>query len=59
MRANGFADLKKEKHKKQCNQLNGGNMDKNFDYSILDRAIEKFGNKESSLIAILQGLALA
>ena len=29
-------------------------MDKKFDYSILDRAIEKFGNKESSLIAILQ-----
>ena len=29
-------------------------MDKNFDYSVLDRAIEKFGNKESSLIAILQ-----
>ncbi len=26
----------------------------NIDYSILDRAIEKFGNKESSLIAILQ-----
>ena len=29
-------------------------MDKKFDYSVLDRAIEKFGNKESSLIAILQ-----
>ena len=29
-------------------------MDKNFDYGILDSAIEKFGNKESSLIAILQ-----
>ena len=25
-----------------------------FDYSVLDRAIEQFGNKESSLIAILQ-----
>ncbi len=25
-----------------------------IDYSILDKAIEKFGNKESSLIAILQ-----
>lgn len=29
-------------------------MEKKFDYSVLDRAIEKFGNKESSLIAILQ-----
>ena len=29
-------------------------MDKAFDYTILDSAIEKFGNKESSLIAILQ-----
>ncbi|MBE7061956.1 MAG: NAD(P)H-dependent oxidoreductase subunit E [Clostridiales bacterium] len=29
-------------------------MNKNFDYGVLDRAIEKFGNKESSLIAILQ-----
>ena len=25
-----------------------------FDYTVLDRAIEEFGNKESSLIAILQ-----
>ena len=25
-----------------------------FDYSVLDKAIEQFGNKESSLIAILQ-----
>lgn len=25
-----------------------------FDYTVLDRAIEQFGNKESSLIAILQ-----
>ena len=29
-------------------------MNKTFDYSVLDSAIEKFGNKESSLIAILQ-----
>ena len=29
-------------------------MDKTFDYSVLDCAIESFGNKESSLIAILQ-----
>jgi NADH-quinone oxidoreductase subunit E len=29
-------------------------MEKAFDYSILDRAIEKFGNEEKSLIAILQ-----
>ena len=25
-----------------------------FDYTVLDRAIEKFGNEEKSLIAILQ-----
>ena len=25
-----------------------------FDYSVLDRAIEKFGNEEKSLIAVLQ-----
>ena len=25
-----------------------------FDYTILDRAIEKFGNEEKSLIAVLQ-----
>ena len=25
-----------------------------FDYSILDKAIEEFGNEEKSLIAILQ-----
>ena len=29
-------------------------MEKAFDYSILDRAIEKFGTEEKSLIAILQ-----
>lgn len=29
-------------------------MEKAFDYSILDKAIEELGNKESSLIAILQ-----
>lgn len=29
-------------------------MENKFDYSVLDQAIEKFGNKESSLIAILQ-----
>ena len=32
----------------------GGNMDNKFDYSILDRAMEEFGNEEKSLIAILQ-----
>ncbi|MBQ7235900.1 MAG: NAD(P)H-dependent oxidoreductase subunit E [Clostridia bacterium] len=29
-------------------------MNKNFDYSVLDQAISEFGNKERSLIAILQ-----
>ncbi len=29
-------------------------MEKTFDYSILDKAIAELGNKESSLIAILQ-----
>ena len=29
-------------------------MEKSFDYSILDKAISELGNKESSLIAILQ-----
>ncbi len=29
-------------------------MEKSFDYSILDKAIAELGNKESSLIAILQ-----
>jgi NADH-quinone oxidoreductase subunit E len=29
-------------------------MNKNFDYSVLDQAISEFGNKEKSLIAILQ-----
>jgi NADH-quinone oxidoreductase subunit E len=29
-------------------------METNFDYSVLDRAIEQFGNEEKSLIAILQ-----
>lgn len=29
-------------------------MDKTFDYSVLDRAIEEFGNEEKALIAILQ-----
>ena len=29
-------------------------MDNTFDYSVLDRAIEEFGNEEKSLIAILQ-----
>jgi NADH-quinone oxidoreductase subunit E len=29
-------------------------MEQNFDYSVLEKAIEKYGNKERSLIAILQ-----
>lgn len=29
-------------------------MNCDFDYTILDKAIEKYGNKESSLIAVLQ-----
>ena len=29
-------------------------MEEIFDYSVLDKAIEKYGNKERSLIAILQ-----
>ena len=29
-------------------------MEQNFNYQVLDEAIEKYGNKESSLIAILQ-----
>lgn len=29
-------------------------MNCDFDYTVLDKAIEKYGNKESSLIAVLQ-----